>query len=427
MDTTTSHHLTFLRHGQSVANAQNIRQGQSDFPLTELGREQACILATRWQAEGKTFDKVITSPLSRASQTAEIIAEALDLPYDTDPIWMERDNGKLAGLTFEEAKRLYPRPDFIEIYQPIGITGESQWELFLRAGRAVHDLMQRPPGKYLIVGHGGLMNMAIYAILGIIPQADFQGPHFRFHNAAFTTLEYNSKERRWRVLGLNDQDHLGVSYYLEKIKLPPSGYMLTLLRHGESQSNSEGLLQGILDSPLSPQGIEQAHILANRWQAEGRHFDQAISSPLSRTRQTAEIVTQALGTPISFDDDWKEQDIGELSGTTFQDIRRGLLPPSQYQPYSPVGETGESRWDTYFRAGHALQAIFERPPGHYLVVAHGGIFNMAVAAALGVSPQTNVPPPGFLFDNTAFATLYYEPEEHYWGVLRLNDQAHLLP
>ena len=105
------YHLTLLRHGESVGNAGGYHQGQSEFPLTEKGREQAQSLAARWRSEGITFDGMVASPQSRARQTAEIIAATLSLEIEFDPIWMERDNGILAGLHFEEAREKHPQPE----------------------------------------------------------------------------------------------------------------------------------------------------------------------------------------------------------------------------------------------------------------------------------------------------------------------------
>jgi 2,3-bisphosphoglycerate-dependent phosphoglycerate mutase len=201
------YHITLLRHGESVGNAEGKHQGQSDFPLTPKGEAQARALAERWLKENTTFDLIISSPLSRALGTAQILANTLHIPLEFNPLWMERNNGLLAGLRPEEAIITYPRPPFIHPYLPIGQTGESQWELFLRAGTAIQDLLHHPPGKYLIVSHGGILNMVLYAILGITPQANFYGPRFRFGNTAFATLSYTPNEHKWYVHGVNDQAH----------------------------------------------------------------------------------------------------------------------------------------------------------------------------------------------------------------------------
>jgi len=113
----------------------------------------------------------------------------------------------LSGLHPEEAAERFPRPVFVHPYQSIGETGESQWQLYLRAGAAVQSLLKRPAGCYLVISHGGLLNMVFYAILGITPHANFHGPRFRFRNTAFATLTYTPDDHKWAVLGVNDRLH----------------------------------------------------------------------------------------------------------------------------------------------------------------------------------------------------------------------------
>jgi 2,3-bisphosphoglycerate-dependent phosphoglycerate mutase len=201
------YNITLLRHGESQGNFEGKHQGQADFPLTDRGRDQSKALLDRWKSKAKEFDLVISSPLARARETAEIIASGLSVPLEFDPLWMERDNGLMAGLTEEEVQETLPQPPFIHPYQAIGQTGESQWELYLRAGRAVQSLFCHPHGSYLIVSHGGLLNMFFYAILGIAPQPNFHGPRFRFNNSAFATLSYIPASHRWYILGVNDYQH----------------------------------------------------------------------------------------------------------------------------------------------------------------------------------------------------------------------------
>jgi 2,3-bisphosphoglycerate-dependent phosphoglycerate mutase len=206
-ETSTIYDITLLRHGESVGNAGGYHQGQAEFPLTEKGRAQANALAKYWLEKGMEFDQAIASPQSRARETAEIVTSALGVSLEFDELWMERDNGILAGLRFEEARQKYPQPDFFPSYQAVGGHGESQWELYLRAGRAVQSLFERPPGRYLIVSHGGLLNKVMYAILGISPQANFQGPRFRFRNTAYVSLSYKVENHTWYVNGINQRGH----------------------------------------------------------------------------------------------------------------------------------------------------------------------------------------------------------------------------
>lgn len=199
--------ITLLRHGESAGNADNLYQGKLDYPLTDNGRLQARLLGERWLADSRSFTGIVASPLLRALETAEIIAQYLPAKIETDPSWMERDFGKLSGLNAAQADERYPRPTYLGLYQPIAITGETQWELFLRAGRAIQDLLNRPPGSYLVVAHGGVLNMAMHAILGISPMANYQGVYFHFRNTAFTTLSFTPTGHAWRLEGFNDQRH----------------------------------------------------------------------------------------------------------------------------------------------------------------------------------------------------------------------------
>ena len=204
----SSYLFTFLRHGESTGNAEKRHQGQADFPLTKLGLTQIKKLAASWEKRGIEFDLAISSPLVRAKESAEIISKALKIELIFDPIWMERDNGELAGLSHEKAMEMLPPPDFIPLYQPIAGTGESQWELFLRAGKAINQLMKNPPGRYLIISHGGLLNMIMLAVVGLTPQPNFQGPVFHFSNTGYTTLQYLPEKDNWILLVHNTTSHL---------------------------------------------------------------------------------------------------------------------------------------------------------------------------------------------------------------------------
>jgi 2,3-bisphosphoglycerate-dependent phosphoglycerate mutase len=199
-ETIPSYHLTFLRHGESVGNAENRFQGHADFPLTEKGRAQAQDLAERWLADDVTFDRCISSPLLRTRQTAEIVTQALNVPLEFDADWMEINNGLMAGLNDEEAEKVAPPPNFMTPYTRYGKTGESRWELYLRAGKAIQAILDRAPARYLVVAHGGILNMAMYAILNISPQTDFSGPRFMFNNTTFASFRYEPEHHNWRLL-----------------------------------------------------------------------------------------------------------------------------------------------------------------------------------------------------------------------------------
>lgn len=200
--------FVFLRHGESTGNAEKRHQGQADYPLTDRGVEQIQALAQTWSSRGWEFDRAVSSPLSRAKESAEILANSLGLDLEFDPIWMERDNGDLAGLLHEEALEILPIPDFIPLFEPIGNTGESQWELYLRAATALNQLLKFPPGRHLVISHGGLLNMVMLALVGLVPQPNFQGPRFRFSNAGYTVVRYEPGNHNWFIQEHNNTNHL---------------------------------------------------------------------------------------------------------------------------------------------------------------------------------------------------------------------------
>jgi len=200
--------ILFFRHGESVGNVERRWQGQADYPLTEKGCEQARALGNRWLAEGQSFDQIFASPQKRAKETADIIAEILNLSVETDPIWMERNIGGAAGMTSDEVNQRYPTRNNVTPFTPIvGDDGEGNWELYLRAGRALHGLINREPGKYLVVSHGGFLNQLMHAVVGITPQAGYSGPRFRFKNTGFAHLIYRPYSHQWQINSLNDRSH----------------------------------------------------------------------------------------------------------------------------------------------------------------------------------------------------------------------------
>lgn len=208
---TPFYNLTLLRHGESEGNANEIVQGQSDFPLTPNGIQQTRSLASRWQntqasLDNPLFDAIIASPLTRTRQTVEIIAGALGLSYELDSIWIERGFGRLEGLSLTEILKKKPPVDFHHPYIPPGEGGESSVDLFLRASKALHSVLQRPAGRYLIVSHGAILNMVIYAILGITPQGHYNSPRFRFGNTAYANFDYDSSTRCWHLLSFDNPE-----------------------------------------------------------------------------------------------------------------------------------------------------------------------------------------------------------------------------
>lgn len=197
--------ITLLRHGESEGNSSGMLQGQSDYPLTPAGLEQAYHLASFWKSEGVNFDLIICSPLLRASQTAEVFSTNLSVPFEVDQSWKERNFGRLQDELIDEIKHRDPPVDFFHPYERIGGTGESQIDLYTRAAQALQNVLRLPPGSYLIISHGGILNKALYVIMGITPQGHYNSPIFHFSNLGYAQFRYNPTSRQWAVLCLNNQ------------------------------------------------------------------------------------------------------------------------------------------------------------------------------------------------------------------------------
>ena len=102
--------IWFIRHGETDWNRQRRLQGWQDIPLNEAGRQQAAQLAARMRDEAvqTRFDALYSSDLQRARDTAQPVAEQLDLRIRTEPGIRERGFGVLEGLDLEHIDTLAP-------------------------------------------------------------------------------------------------------------------------------------------------------------------------------------------------------------------------------------------------------------------------------------------------------------------------------
>ncbi|MGW8226650.1 MAG: histidine phosphatase family protein [Anaerolineales bacterium] len=203
-----THRITLLRHGESTGNAQGVYQGRAEYDLSAKGRDQVRALARYWRENGSSFSLIISSPQARAGQSAQIISEMMNVPVEFNDQWQEIDNGVLAGLHLGEDDAQYLLPEYLTPFDQIGETGESNWDIYRRAGKVVQDLINLPRGDYLVVSHGGFLNRVLYVVLGIVPQVNFSGARFHFENTAYAVLLYNPSRYIWRVEQFNSKEHL---------------------------------------------------------------------------------------------------------------------------------------------------------------------------------------------------------------------------
>lgn len=158
--------LYLVRHGESEANAAGTFAGQHDSPLTELGRRQAEIVAEA--LKDVPFDRIVSSDLSRARDTAEAIARRHGRRVETFRDLREIDVGAAEGKKIEDARQ---RPD----WTPDSFTqwpgGESLDAALARVRARVDRLVSEGPGtRICIVGHGGTTRILVSHYLGLLPK-----------------------------------------------------------------------------------------------------------------------------------------------------------------------------------------------------------------------------------------------------------------
>lgn len=158
--------LLILRHGQTPWNAAGIWQGQANPGLTDLGREQAqSAAAALVDSKVRPWQRIISSDLARAEQTARVVAEALSLPLDFDVRLRERDVGHWSGKSkreIEETDGETLRAFFSDDPTVCPGGGESTHVLRARAFAAIESIASRWPDEHtIIVTHLGWIRSLI--------------------------------------------------------------------------------------------------------------------------------------------------------------------------------------------------------------------------------------------------------------------------
>lgn len=147
--------LVLVRHGETEWNRAQRVQGRTDIPLNETGRRQARETGRRLRQRGERFDAVVASPLSRAADTARLIAEELGQAGDVELVeaLVERDYGGAEGMTGAEIDaRFGGRLE----------AQESREATVERAKPALLALAERHPGqRVLVVSHGGVIGSLV--------------------------------------------------------------------------------------------------------------------------------------------------------------------------------------------------------------------------------------------------------------------------
>lgn len=160
---------------------------------------------------------------------------------------------------------------------------------------------------------------------------------------------------------------------------------LVLVRHGQTDYNREGRLQGQVDIPLNANGIRQAELLATAVTANPP--DVIVASPLQRALETARIISRGTGLEIATDDALLERGFGEWEGLRGEEIKhRWPAEHADWRAHRPVlGLDIEDRPEVGERVAAACRKLVaEHAGGTVMVVAHGAAITLGITSLLGL-------------------------------------------
>lgn len=200
--------LYIVRHGQTDYNIIRRIQGQSNSQLTDLGRQQANLLAKR--LERIAFNAIYASDLDRAMDTAKTIRPQGD--FILDKRLRERAFGQWQGLNYMEIKKEFPElirryESYDPSFAPPG--GESWLQMRERAKSFIDDVAVRHANDeaVLAVSHGGL----IKAVMAVVCDPELKLPLLPVSPVDNTAIaKFALLNGKWRMCVWNDTAHLEV-------------------------------------------------------------------------------------------------------------------------------------------------------------------------------------------------------------------------
>lgn len=181
--------LSLIRHGQTDWNVEHRIQGSTDIPLNSRGRDQARDVARSLAGED-AWDVVYSSPLSRALETARIIADVLGLPEPTlEPRIVERSFGEVEGLTDTERADSFPVGTIVPGAEP-------RDALRARGVAAINAIADAHPAqRVIVVSHGGLLGQ----VLRHITSEALPGPTDMIPNGSSTVVR-RDRAGAWSIV-----------------------------------------------------------------------------------------------------------------------------------------------------------------------------------------------------------------------------------
>jgi broad specificity phosphatase PhoE len=165
--------LILIRHGPTEWNALRRFQGRTDMPLSSQGRSQTRAIAEALRSE--KLDRIYSSDLARAAETARTLAESRGAEVVLDERLREFDFGCWEGLTWDEIVAANPQltgvgSTAVRLYAPEG--GESFAQVRARAASFLEELPPEEVRAAAVVTHAGVLH-AIFSVLGLAPPERF--------------------------------------------------------------------------------------------------------------------------------------------------------------------------------------------------------------------------------------------------------------
>jgi broad specificity phosphatase PhoE len=174
-----------LRHGQTDWNIDLRLQGVTDVPLNQSGIVQAETAAGALKSSD--WDFIASSPLSRARDTADIVARQLQISEVTIlPLLLERSFGEVEGMIYQDWKDQFP--------DGIAPGGETEEQLHVRTNQLLDELLETYRGtRVLTVSHGAL----IRKIVNILSLGEYPLEKQRISNASLSVIVH--EDDTWRL------------------------------------------------------------------------------------------------------------------------------------------------------------------------------------------------------------------------------------
>jgi broad specificity phosphatase PhoE len=206
--------LYLIRHGETAHNREGLGLGRADVPLTEHGRRQVVALGQALAAE--PFDRIFSSPLGRAMETAEAVAGSRPIPIEPRDELLELDVGETEGMTFAAMRERFPDflskwagPDGTDAIMP---AGESIRHMGNRLVPFVRELRTLEAQAIAIVSH----NFVTRVLLCLLLDVDLGGFRaFAIGLSSYCVLDL--RQNRTAVVTMNEGCHLD---HLESVLHP---------------------------------------------------------------------------------------------------------------------------------------------------------------------------------------------------------------